>query len=165
MVSTDTYLSFSYHSGQPLPIPWKKFRDFPGGPVVKTLSFQCSECESNPWLGNEDQNLKKKKRKKFSLQFCLGFGLALPFACGLLLGRDNLFSSARLQRLLAMVKERLTDIPVLRDTTALSITCLRSSRGRWSARMALVFWPTLPKRPLLNYILMLCPSLLNQGWM
>ena len=26
--------------------------DFPGGPVVKTLSFHCRGCEFNPWLGN-----------------------------------------------------------------------------------------------------------------
>ena len=28
--------------------PW----DFPGGPVVKTLIFQCRDHEVNPWSGN-----------------------------------------------------------------------------------------------------------------
>ena len=27
-------------------------RDFPGSPVVKTLSFQCRGHGFNPWLGN-----------------------------------------------------------------------------------------------------------------
>ena len=27
-------------------------RDFPGGPVAKTLSFQCWGSGFNPWLGN-----------------------------------------------------------------------------------------------------------------
>ena len=26
--------------------------DFPGGPVVKILCFQCKECRFYPWLGN-----------------------------------------------------------------------------------------------------------------
>ena len=26
--------------------------DFPGGPVVKTLCFQCRGLKFNPWLGN-----------------------------------------------------------------------------------------------------------------
>ena len=29
-------------------IPW----GFPGGPVVKTLHFQCRGCRFDPWLGN-----------------------------------------------------------------------------------------------------------------
>ena len=28
------------------------FRDFPGGPVVKTLYFQCKGRGFDPWLGN-----------------------------------------------------------------------------------------------------------------
>ena len=35
----------------------KKFfltSDFPGGPVVKTLCFQCRGCGFDPRLGNED---------------------------------------------------------------------------------------------------------------
>ena len=27
-------------------------RDFPGGPVMKTLSFHCRAHEFNPWSGN-----------------------------------------------------------------------------------------------------------------
>ena len=27
-------------------------RDFPGGPVVKTLSFQCRGHRFDPWSGN-----------------------------------------------------------------------------------------------------------------
>ena len=27
-------------------------QDFPGGPVVGTLHFQCRERGSDPWLGN-----------------------------------------------------------------------------------------------------------------
>ena len=27
-------------------------RDFPGGPVVKTPSFQCRGCGFGPWSGN-----------------------------------------------------------------------------------------------------------------
>ena len=27
-------------------------RDFPGGPVVKTLHFYCRGCGFDPWLGN-----------------------------------------------------------------------------------------------------------------
>ena len=28
------------------------YRDFPGGPVVKTLCFHCRGCGFNPWSGN-----------------------------------------------------------------------------------------------------------------
>ena len=30
------------------------FRDFPGGPVVKTLCFHCREYRFDPWPGNWD---------------------------------------------------------------------------------------------------------------
>ena len=30
----------------------KRFRDFPGGPVVKSLHFQCREHGFHPWSGN-----------------------------------------------------------------------------------------------------------------
>ena len=30
------------------------FGDFPGGPVVKTLCFQCRGGRFNPWSGNQD---------------------------------------------------------------------------------------------------------------
>ena len=28
------------------------YREFPGGPVVRTPRFRCRECRFNPWLGN-----------------------------------------------------------------------------------------------------------------
>ena len=42
---------------------------FPGGPVVKTLHFQCWDCRFNLWSGNQDSTCgwaqsKKKKKKK-----------------------------------------------------------------------------------------------------
>ena len=33
---------------------YQKVKDFPGGPLVKTLSFQSREHKFNPWLGNQD---------------------------------------------------------------------------------------------------------------
>ena len=30
----------------------KTFREFPGGPVVRTLCFHCRGCGFNPWSGN-----------------------------------------------------------------------------------------------------------------
>ena len=30
----------------------KEMKDFPGGPVVKTLCFHCRGLGFNPWLGN-----------------------------------------------------------------------------------------------------------------
>ena len=30
----------------------QKQEDFPGGPMFKTLSFQCEGCGSDPWSGN-----------------------------------------------------------------------------------------------------------------
>lgn len=44
----------------------KNAREFPGGPVVKTSSFQCNGPEFDPWSGNYDPTcctvqLKKKK--------------------------------------------------------------------------------------------------------
>ena len=48
------------------------FWDFSGGPVTKTLYFQCRGCGFYPWLGNRTPTRLKvwqKKRKKsyFSL--------------------------------------------------------------------------------------------------
>ena len=46
---------------------------FPGGPVVKTLHFQCWDCRFNLWSGNQDstcgwaQSKKKRKKKLFFL--------------------------------------------------------------------------------------------------
>ena len=39
-------------------------RDFPGSPVVKTLSFQCRECGFNPWSGNLDHTCHVRQPKK-----------------------------------------------------------------------------------------------------
>ena len=38
--------------------------EFSGGPVVKTLWFQCRECRFDPWSGSG-----KKKKKEFILSF------------------------------------------------------------------------------------------------
>ena len=46
--------------------------DFPGGPVVKTLSLQCKGCGFDPWLGNKDPAyclVWQKKKKKGYLKF------------------------------------------------------------------------------------------------
>ena len=139
VVSTGTYLSFSYHSGQTLPTPWKKFRDFP---AVQWLSLWASTAASVGPIPGQGTKIEiyKKERKKFGLQFCLGFGWALPFACGLLLG-------ARLQRLLAMVKERLIDIPS-------TLWCYsrehhlfeKFKRQVVSQEWLSYFWPTFPKK-------------------
>ena len=48
----------------------EKSRDFPGGPVVKTLHFQHRGHEFNPWSGKihmpcgQKIKFKKKKKKK-----------------------------------------------------------------------------------------------------
>ena len=42
-------------------------RDFPGGPMVKILYFQCKEHEFNPWLGAKTPSAtwhRQKKREK-----------------------------------------------------------------------------------------------------
>ena len=41
-------------------------RDFPGGPVVKTLYFHCRGTLYFPWMGNEDSTccVRPKNRKK-----------------------------------------------------------------------------------------------------
>ena len=51
-------------------IPW----DFPGGPAVRTPSFQSRECEFDSWSGNEDPTcylpypkIKKKKKDPYAL--------------------------------------------------------------------------------------------------
>ena len=44
--------------------------DFPGGPVVRTLHFQCRGHIFNPWLGDLPISCcvaKKKKKKKKSI--------------------------------------------------------------------------------------------------
>ena len=50
---------------------WRMHEDCPGGPVVKTLHFQCREYGFNLWLGNRShmllgQKKKKKKRERMS---------------------------------------------------------------------------------------------------
>ena len=37
---------------------------FPGGPVVKTLHFQCRGHEFDPWLGNWDPTCRAAQPKK-----------------------------------------------------------------------------------------------------
>ena len=44
--------------------------DFPGGPVVRTLHFQCRGHRFNPWLGDLPISCcvaKKKKKKSISV--------------------------------------------------------------------------------------------------
>ena len=43
----------------------KLYRDFPGGPVVKTLCFQCRRrYRFDPWLGNWNPTCQSVKKKK-----------------------------------------------------------------------------------------------------
>ena len=61
------------HPGQRKASLVKTTRDFPGGPVVKTLSFQCRGHRFDPWSGNQESAChwprlgwgwrEKKKRK------------------------------------------------------------------------------------------------------
>ena len=39
-------------------------KDFPGGPMVKILYFQCKGDEFNPWLGTKTPSSRKEKEKK-----------------------------------------------------------------------------------------------------
>ena len=39
-------------------------REFPGGPVVRTLHFQCREHGFSPWLGNSHKMRGVAKKKK-----------------------------------------------------------------------------------------------------
>ena len=39
----------------------RDIRDFPGGPLVKTLHFQCRRGSFDPWSGNEDPTLSLGK--------------------------------------------------------------------------------------------------------
>ena len=54
-------------------IRMKDLGNFPGSPVVKTLSFQCKGQGFNPWLANQDPTCcsvakaKKKKKKTWVL--------------------------------------------------------------------------------------------------
>ena len=40
---------------------WQLIRDFPGGPVVRTLRFHCRGHGFDPWLHSMAQKKKKKK--------------------------------------------------------------------------------------------------------
>ena len=42
-----------------------KIMDFPGGPEVKTLLFQCRVHRFDPWLGNYDPTCCGQKRKNW----------------------------------------------------------------------------------------------------
>ena len=52
----------------------KSERDFPGGPVVKTLCCQCREHRFNPWSENEDPTCCQKdwEKKEWKLPVHLG---------------------------------------------------------------------------------------------
>ena len=45
----------------------QKKRDFPGGPVVKTLRPHCRGHRFNPWLGNEEPACRMAKKEKKNL--------------------------------------------------------------------------------------------------
>ena len=40
------------------------YRDFSGGPVVKSLRFHCMSCEFKPWSGRSYRQCGQKKKKK-----------------------------------------------------------------------------------------------------
>ena len=42
----------------------KQWREFPGSPVVRTLSFHCRGRGFNPWSGKNPMCQKKKKRER-----------------------------------------------------------------------------------------------------
>ena len=42
----------------------KKCREFPGDPVVRTLSFHCKGCSFNSWSGNPTSHAAWPKKKK-----------------------------------------------------------------------------------------------------
>ena len=47
------------------------WRDFPGGPLVKTLRFQCRDLGFDPWLGNGDPTCcttRPKENKKIGME-------------------------------------------------------------------------------------------------
>ena len=47
------------------------WRDFPGGPSVKTLHFQCRDLGFDPWLGNGDPTCwttRPKENKKIGME-------------------------------------------------------------------------------------------------
>ena len=44
--------------------------DFPGGPLVKTLYFQCKGHKLDPWLGNCHGVWQKQKRNMWDAGEC-----------------------------------------------------------------------------------------------
>ena len=48
-------------------------RDFPGGPVVRTLYFHCREHRFSPWLMNREPICSAKKKKGRIKYSQLGF--------------------------------------------------------------------------------------------
>ena len=45
-----------------------KVRDFPGGPVVKTLLFQCKGCGFDPWSGIQHAAWYSQKTKHKNME-------------------------------------------------------------------------------------------------
>ena len=59
------YFSTRSHYKQTSKSIFKKgHKDFPGGPVVKTLCCQCREHRFNPWSENEDPTCCQKDWEK-----------------------------------------------------------------------------------------------------
>ena len=48
----ETKKNFSFNMKKQNMIQKHMKRDFPGGPVIKTLHFQCRGGRFNPWSGN-----------------------------------------------------------------------------------------------------------------
>jgi len=49
----------------------QRWRDFPGGPLVKTLRFQCRDLGFDRWLGNRDpkcHTTRPKENKKIGME-------------------------------------------------------------------------------------------------
>ena len=55
--------------------------DFPGGPVVKNLSFHCRGCGFNPSLGTRDLRRQPNKKKSWMFVAGAGMGGALLLGC------------------------------------------------------------------------------------
>ena len=75
------------------------YRDFSGGPVVKSLRFHCMSCEFKPWSGRSYRQCGQKKKKKELLQKSLihkehsssffGWCICLPHNTKLCKGREH----------------------------------------------------------------------------
>ena len=67
-----------------LPVKMEHSRNFPGGPVIKTLSFHCRGPRFDPWSRNEDLTCCRKENKRNILlpKRCLHRHLHFPRCYG-----------------------------------------------------------------------------------